>query len=141
MKEPDFAELFAHSRAYQELQPLRVPGGWAVELNELSVWMEAGAPAGKVGGSTLFLATNTVRRFNIDVAFVPEFDPQGLFRLVVRYQPWPRTERGRRRKDLPFAFDENLRTVHEFETKSCTALVAELERWIARCTVSVPEGN
>ncbi|MBX9460154.1 MAG: hypothetical protein KL785_02485 [Brevundimonas sp.] len=77
---------------YRELQPLRLPSGWRVGLNELYVGMDA--DLGEVGGSSVFNATNEGRRFNIDIEFRPEFDPEGAFHLTVLYQPWPRTERG-----------------------------------------------
>ena len=132
-------DTYPNSRAYRELQPLRLPAGWAVGWNELFVGMDA--DLGEVGGSSVFNATNEGRRFNIDIEFRPEFDPEGAFHMTVRYQPWPRTERGGRRHDVPFAFGIEARTVHTFETRSYPELVAELERWIARCTLWTPEGH
>ena len=132
-------DTYPNSRAYRELQPLRLPAGWAVGWNELFVGMDA--DLGEVGGSSVFNATNEGRRFNIDIEFRPEFDPEGAFHMTVRYQPWPRTERGGRRHDVPFAFGIEARTVHTFDTRSYPELVAELERWIARCTHWTPEGH
>src|SRR5690606_16421097 len=77
----------------------------------------------------------------IDVEVRPEFDPAGAFHLTVLYAPWPRTERGRRRQGEPLRFGLEAETVHVFETRSYEALVAELERWIARCTVWTREGD
>lgn len=133
MSVPPFYDLYPRSRAYLDLPPLRIPGGWTIGLNTLDAGM-AGSFDG-VGGSSLFNATHAGRRFNIDIAFRPEFDPDGAFHLEVTYQPWPRTERGRRRKDLPFAFGADAQIVHTFETRSWPDLIAELEHWIARCTV------
>lgn len=96
---------------------------------------------GDFGGSSIFAATNDGRRFNIDVTFAPEFDPSGKFQLIVLYQPWPRTARGKRIQGLAFQFDDNAEEVHRFETNSFAELVAELEGWIARCSVYVREGN
>lgn len=93
-----------------------------------------------IGGSTLYNATNESRRFNIDVAFHPEFDPEGHFELTVVYCPWPRLEQGRRIKDQPLSFLEG-EVVHSFETRSYSRLVDELEHWIARCSVWEIEGN
>jgi hypothetical protein len=134
-----FEDFFPKSPAYLELQPLRIPPGWSIGWNELRVTMDADRDG--IGGSSVFTATNEGRRFNIDIAFSPEFDPEGAFYLTVIYQPWPRTERGRRRQDVAFAFDADAETVHEFETRSYPALIAALEHWIARCTIWTREGH
>jgi hypothetical protein len=134
-----YHENFPNSPAYRELQPLRIPSGWQIGWHQLHVTMDGDLTG--IGGSSVFSATNEGRRFNIDIAFQPEFDPEGAFHLTVIYQPWPRTDRGRRRQDLPFAFGADAQTVHEFETQSYPALVAELEHWIARCTVWQIEGH
>lgn len=139
MSQPPFHELFPHSRAYLELPALRIPAGWAIEWNTLDSGMAA--DPGGVGGASVFSATNEGRRFNIDIAFRPEFDPDGAFHLTVIYQPWPRSGRGGRTKDAPFAFDADAQIVHEFGTRSYPALIAELEHWIARCTVWRREGS
>lgn len=139
MSIPPFHELYPRSPAFLELQPLRIPVGWKVGWNDLNVGMAA--DLGGIGGSTVFHARHEGRRFDIDIGFRPEFDPDGAFHLEVRYQPWPRTERGRRRQDAPLAFGPDAETVHEFETRSYPALVAELEHWIARCTVWQREGH
>lgn len=139
MTTPSHQDRFPGSRAYLELQPLRIPSGWTIAWNELHVGLTEGL--GGVGGSSLFNAMNVGRRFNIDIAIRPKFDPDGAFHLTVTYQPWPRTERGRRRKDAPFAFDADAEVVHAWETRSYPALVGELEHWIARCTVWTREGG
>lgn len=96
---------------------------------------------GGICGTTLFLAWNDGRRFKIEVGCEPELDPTGSFLMTVIYQPWPRTDRGRRRKDLPFEFDENAETVHTLQTRSYRELLTELEQWIERCTMWTREGN
>lgn len=136
---PPFEDLYPKSKAYLELQPLRIPTGWTIGWNQLDVSMRT--DRGGIGGSSVFTATHVGTRFNIDIEFRPEFDPEGAFQLTVTYQPWPRTERGRRRQDVPFAFGVDRQIVHEFETRSYADLVAELEHWIARCTVWTREGN
>lgn len=113
-------------------QALRVPGGWYVQINKLNT--ASRAENGDFGGSSLFYAVNEMRRFVIDVEFVPEFDPQGSFCLTVLYQPWPRTERGRRRTGEPFRLGVDQEEVHGFETASYPQLVEALEHWIARCS-------
>src|SRR6476661_295990 len=138
MKILPFEDAFPDSPAYRELQPLRIPAGWRIGWNQLLVTMDGDLTG--IGGSSVFHATNEGRRFNIDVEFRPEFDPEGAFHLTVIYQPWPRTHRGRRRQDVPFRFDGDALTVHRFETRSYPALIAELEHWIARCTVWEREG-
>ncbi len=110
-----------------------------IGINSLNDDMDS--EAGGICGTTLFLAWNNGRRFKIEVGCEPELDPNGSFLLTVLYQPWPRTDRGRRRKDLPFEFDENEETVHTLETRSYHELLSDLERWIARCTVWTREGN
>jgi hypothetical protein len=106
-----------------------------------TLYATSSAEKGDFGGSSIFNATNAGRRFNIDVAFEPEFDPEGEFHLVVIYQPWPRTDRGRRRSDVPFTIGADAETVHSFATSSWPDLIAELEQWIARCSVWAREGH
>lgn len=130
-------DRFYQSPAYLDLQPLRIPAGWSVGWNTL--YASSRVENGDFGGSSIFYATNAERRFNIDVAFHPEHDPEGEFHLVVLYQPWPRTESGRRRRDVPFRIDGGAETVHTFASGSYGELVAELEQWIARCSVWVRE--
>ena len=94
-----------------------------------------------MGGSMLFAAWNEGRRFKIEVDIQPSFEPNGSFVLTVFYQPWPRTDRGRRRKELPFEFGVDKQIVHAFETRSYRDLLSELELWIARCSAWMREGN
>jgi len=122
------------------LPPLRIPSGWSISWNELDI--NSTPEAGDLGGSSLFLAVNEGRRFIIDVMFRPEFDPSGSFVLEVRYRPWPRTDKGRRRKDVPFhtaPIDDDV--VHTSETRSMAELLERLQHWIARCTVWTIEGH
>jgi hypothetical protein len=121
------------------LQPLRIPAGWAIGWN--SLYANLRADRGAFGGSSLFNATHAARRFYIDVAFRPEFDPAGRFHLAVDYQPWPRTARGARRSDVPLRFDGDAETVHQGETASFEELVDMLEAWLARCAGWTREGN
>ena len=126
-------DAFADSPAYLDLQPLRIPSGWTIAWNTL--YASASVEEGEFGGSSVFNATHPGRRFSIDVAFEPEFDPAGAFHLCVLYQPWRRTERGRRSREPEFRIDGDAETIHSFATRSYPTLVAELERWIARCSV------
>lgn len=132
-------DSYHRSPAFLGLQPLRIPAGWTIGWNTL--YASSRAEDGAFGGSSIFNATNAGRRFNIDVAFEPEFDPEGEFRLVVIYQPWPRTERGRRAREMPFRFDVDAETVHSFATRSWPELIAQLEEWIARCSGWCKEAN
>jgi hypothetical protein len=138
MKIPSFEDAYPNSPAFQGLPRLRIPAGWTIGWNTLDASMETDLSG--IGGSSLFNATHPGSRFNIDVEFRPEFDPEGAFHLTVLYQPWPRTGRGRRRKDAPFAFDGAAEEVHGFETRSYAELLEHLEHWIARCTVWTREG-
>lgn len=131
---------FVNSPYMRGLPPLRIPAGWTIAWNNIDVnrKLEDGAP----GGSTLFYAVNEGGRFLIDVMFRPEFDPNGSFILEVSYRPWPRTEKGRRRKDVPFKeCGGDDKVVHTFETRSMTEMVEELQRWIARCSIWTIEGH
>jgi hypothetical protein len=122
------------------LQPLRVPAGWLINWNTLDE-VEAGDESVRAyGGSSVFMATHATRRFQIDVEWRPEFDPEGSFRMRVEYAPWERTERGRRRNDLAPSFAD-AEVVHEFETRSHAELVRELDAWLWRCATWMREGH
>ena len=121
------------------MQPLRIPAGWHVTWNTL--YVPAPGEEADFGGSSIFHAVNEGRRFVIDVMFRPEFDPDGPFHLAVTYQPWPRTERGRRRTAVPLRIGEDAESVHDFETRSFQELVAELESGIGRCSGWQREGH
>lgn len=130
---------FDGSPYMQNLPPLRIPGGWCIAWNTLA--LDCKAEDGP-GGSSLFYAVNEGRRFIIDVMFREEFDPNGRFILEVTYRPYPRTEKGRRRKDVTFndgAVDDKV--VHDFETRSMPELLEQLQHWIARCSIWVIEGH
>jgi hypothetical protein len=129
---------YADTPHYRNLQPLRIGGGWSVGWNTL--YTDLDPEKGDVGGMVLFSASNEGRRFVIDVMFRPEFDPIGRFIIEVTYQPYLRTEKGRRR-DVPFRLDVNAKVVHTFETRSYAELVEHLEQQIARCSVWVREGH
>ena len=138
MKRVRMTSEFEKTAAYQSLPALRIPAGWAIGWNTLNTIDRA--EEGHFGGSSVFNATNEGRRFNIDVAFTPEFDPDGAFVLTVINQPWPRTPLGRRR-DAPLRFDADAETVHTSASKTFPDIVAEIETWIARCTVWAREQN
>ena len=130
---------YSKSADFREMQPLRIPAGWSVGWNNLSTTSKV--EDGDFGGSSIFHATNSGRRFMIDVEFRPEFDPSGQFYMTVSYQPWPRTEAGRRRHDEPVKFDANAEVVHAAETPVYSDLISQLETWIGRCTTWVREGH
>jgi hypothetical protein len=129
---------FPGSKAFLNMPALRIPSGWRVGWNGLCSEMEDDLTG--IGGSTLYNAINEARRFNIDVAFRPEFDPEGAFELTVVYCPWPRSERGRRIKDQPLCFLDG-QVVHSFSTRSYRELLQVIEHWIARCSVWELEGH
>lgn len=133
-------DLYPDSRAFRGLPPLRIPGGWTVAMNDLCEGVEAG-PAVPGPPSPLFLAWHEGRRFRLEVALDGEAPEGPTFILTVTYQPWPRTERGRRRHDVPFAFDDAAETVETCRTRDYPDLIAALEHRIARCTHWVREGN
>lgn len=131
-------DSFPGSRAFLEMPALRIPSGWRIGWNVLCLEMADDLTG--IGGSTLYNATNEGTRFNIDVAFRPEFDPDGAFHLTVTYCPWPRSKDGRRIKAQPLSFLDG-QVVHTFETRSYERLIEQLEHWIARCSVWVVEGR
>jgi hypothetical protein len=142
MSTPAHHDLFPTSPAYLEMQPLRIPTGWMIGMNQLSVGMDVmpDAPPGVAGyRSPVFNATNEWRRFNIDIEV--EAGPEGAFHLTVTYAPWPRNSRGRRIKDQPLSFWPDGEVVHQLSTGAYEELVAQLEYWIARCTVWAREGH
>ncbi len=130
---------FHTSPAFLGLQPLRIPAGWKVDWN--SLYETSRVEDGDFGGSSVFMATHEGRRCLIDVEFRPEHDPSGHFILTVQYQPWARTEKGRRRADVLLSFDDAAEIVHQSTTQSYVELVEQLSEWIARCTVMVREQN
>jgi len=123
------------------LQPLRVPAGWRIDWNALYPLEPTPENAAHFGGSTHFSATHESRRFWIDIAWRPEFDPAGEYHLRIEYQPWSRTPAGRRRHDVPLRFDAEARLMHEFRTREFGALVQELEHWLWKCSEWTVEGN
>ncbi|HYD87187.1 MAG TPA: hypothetical protein VEA80_06920 [Vitreimonas sp.] len=132
-------DYFPDSPFMRGLPPLRIPGGWNISWNNLDI--NSKPEDGDLGGSSLFYAVNEGTRFLIDVMFRPEFDPNGSFILEITYRPWPRTEKGRRRKDVPFKFATDDEVVHTFETRSMPELLDQLQHWIARCSIWVREGH
>lgn len=137
MRVPAPEDRYPSSDDYLRLVPLRIPGGWQVAINKLRAGLDFDLTT--VGGSSHFYAINPGTRFCIDVEFLPEFDPAGSFHLTVLYEPWPRTERGRRRTDKPFMLTAQAQQVHHVEVKDYGALLENLEHWIARCTVWTKE--
>lgn len=117
--------------AFLNMPPLRIPTGWRVGWNVLCSEM-ADDLAG-IGGSTLYNATNDSRRFNTDVAFRAEFDPEGHFKR-------PRSERGRHIKVQPLSLLDG-QVVHSSEAKAYSRLMQELEHWIAYCSVWEIDGH
>ncbi|MBO9502834.1 hypothetical protein [Brevundimonas sp. A19_0] len=124
-----FEDAYPGSKAFLELPALRVPAGWRIALNDLSDQLDPGLCD---PDSVLFSATNAATRFEIEVT--------GGFHLRVSYAPWPRTERGRRIADQPLTFLDG-EVVHALATEDYAALIADLQYWIARCSVWVREGN
>ena len=124
-----FEDAYPGSKAFLELPALRVPAGWRIALNDLSDQLDPGLCD---PDSVLFSATHVGTRFQIEVI--------GGFLLRVSYAPWPRTERGRRVPDRPLDFLDG-DVVHERATQNYADLIADLQHWIARCSVWVREGN
>ena len=122
------------------LQPLRIPAGWFINWNTLLEIDPAEAEGGAFAGSSLFMATHAQMRFQIDVEWRPEFDPDGSYQMRVEYAPWKRTERGRRREDVALSFAD-AEVVHRFETRSRAELVRELDAWLWRAATWVREGH
>ena len=74
----------------------------------------------------MLMATHEARRLYLDLEWRPEDEPAGEFVLTVHYTPWLRTERGRRRKNVPV--DPNTgRLVYEFRSRDRLTIVREVE--------------
>lgn len=128
-------------KALEELQPLRIPAGWRIDINKLIEADPGRGNIGHFGGTTMFSAINEARRFWIDIEWRPEFDVDGEFRMTIEYAPYVRNERGRRRNDVPLHFGADAERVHYFATRSRAALVAELQAWMFKCTLWMKEGH
>lgn len=125
-----------------QLQPLRIPTGWCVTCNNL---LEIDPTVDQIkdgfyGLMSIFMAVHEHGRFLIDVEWRPYYDPNGRFHIWLDYAPWERTERGRRRKDVPVSY-RNSERVREFQTASRIELVRTLEEWMERCHAWRHEAN
>lgn len=65
------------------LQPLRVTPGWRVDYNIFTHYDPAPETAAYFYGSTLFAATYVRSGATIELAFAPEGDPNGSYRLTI----------------------------------------------------------
>ena len=119
------------------LLPLRLSSGWTIERNAIKE-TPLQPPERNV---LLFRAIEEQRRFRIDVVWQPDGYPAGEYLLEVRYAPWPRTEKGKRRTDVPLQFDEHARVMHRFSRHVLAELVAYLEAWLWRASCWAVEGH
>lgn len=129
------------NKVLEMLQPLRIPPGWRIDINNLYELEPTEENIDWFGGSSQFSAVNEQRRFWIDIEWRPEFDPKGEFCMTVLYAPWERTERGRRRNDVPLHFGPDAEEVHRFVTRSQRELVGELQAWLFKCALWQKEGH
>jgi hypothetical protein len=99
-------------------QPLRIPGGWNVDFNELMQLdpsqMGAEEPLWYFLSEDLLQLRERRRGFLLDVGWYPGGTPDGLFRAVLlRNQDW----------------DHPLRS---YDTRALPELVQQIEEWLLR---------
>ncbi|HLL05052.1 MAG TPA: hypothetical protein VK539_30985 [Myxococcaceae bacterium] len=99
-------------------QPLRIPGGWNVEHNELRQLepsqLSEGDPLWGFFTEDLMQLRAARGGVLLDVGWYPDGDPKGSFQaLLIRDQDW----------------DHPLR---EFEARTLPDLVRQLEEWLLR---------
>ena len=99
-------------------QPLRIPGGWAVEHNELRQLhpstLNAGDPLWNYLVEDLLQVHHVRRKLLLDVGWYPDSQPEGCFQMILL-----------RNKD----WDNPLRM---FKTKELSELVQQIEEWLLR---------
>jgi hypothetical protein len=111
------------------LQPLRVPPGWRIERNVLPDADLDPVRESQIGDRNLFFATNDAARRAIDVDWRVELGPPVGGSYLLRFLPMTEAtqeEQQRRRHTEPLLADWQ-NPLHQFETTSRLALVAELE--------------
>ncbi len=123
----------------EQLHPLRISSGWAIHRNNITITAPA-APSAP--NALLFRAIAEQRRFRLDVLRQSEPSGHPSYVIELLYAPWPRTDRGRRRQDVPLTFDtNNIRIMHRFVTTAYDELVRYLEAWLWRASSWAVEGN
>lgn len=120
------------------LHPLRIASGWTIRRNLLT---EAAPFSSTNSDPLLFRAIADQRRFRLDVLHQPTSDAPATYALELLYAPWPRTDRGRRRHDLPLTFDCTSRLMHRFVTTNYADLIRHLEAWLWRASSWAVEGH
>lgn len=124
-----------------KLHPLRLCSGWSILRNAITETPPAASPE-TAGCLLLFRAISTSRRFRLDVRSQPASDSgEHRYSLELLYAPWLRTERGRRRENVPLTFDGEVRMMHQFATSDYPELVRYLEAWLWRASGWAVEGH
>lgn len=122
----------------ERLRPLRFSSGWAIQRN--SITATAPLPSSEPD-PLLFRAIAEQRRFRLDVVLQSHPDGATSYLIELLYAPWLRTERGRRREDVPLTFNDNVRLMHRFVTTDYDELVRYLEAWLWRAAGWAVEGH
>jgi len=117
------------------LHPLRIASGWTLQHNLLTETAPTTAP------DFLFRALAEQRRFRLDVLHVPSPHARPTYIIELLYAPWPRTDRGRRRHDLPLKFDWTSLLMHRFVTTNYADLIRHIEAWLWRASSWAVEGH
>jgi len=126
--------------APEQLHPLRICSGWNIHRNALTT--VPAIPAGSdPGGVRLFRAVDAARRLRLDVTTRAESGGQVRYALELVYSPWSRTERGRRRTEVPLSFEGDVRRAHSVDTPVYADLVRELERCLWGVGAEIGEGH
>lgn len=105
------------------IQPIRIPGGWKVDVNTLPETQPTEATIEAFTGSSLLMLSHADANLIIDVFWRPEYDPNGNFELKLI----PRLEEYNERSgDLEgTGYWEN--AIETFETRDITVLIAKVE--------------
>ncbi len=122
----------------ERLRPLRIASGWTIQHNLLTESAPISPPA---ENPILFRAIAEQRRFRLDVIRLSDADGSPSYLIELLYAPWARTDRGRRRENIPLTFDQDTRVMHRFTTTDYDELVRYLEAWLWRASSWAVEGH
>lgn len=127
--------------APEQLHPLRVAGGWIIQRNAIKATPSMPPVTSPAGDALIFRAVEPQRRFRIDVTCRPDNSDETSYVLEVVYAPWLRTERGRRRVEVPLSFEGQIDVKYRSTTQVHAELVQRLEAWLWHASGWAVEGH
>lgn len=131
----------AEPTALERLHPLHLSSGWTIHRNAITAQPPSPSTPPPPESLLLFRAIADQRRFRLDVLRQAETDGNVSYLIELLYAPYHRTERGRRREDVPLTFDGEVRVMHRFVTTAYDELVRYLEAWLWRAAGWAVEGH